>query len=378
MTDPRLKRTGANFSAGPSQLPREILIKAQDEMLNWKNTGSSVMEVSHRSAEFEATMKKLEEDFRKLLNIPKNYKVMFMQGGATLQFAAIPMNMLKGKKTANYLVTGAWSEKAAEEAKKYCNVNLVTPIPKPKKYQSIPSQDTWKVDQEGAYFYYCDNETIDGVEFDFVPNVPGQTLICDMSSNFGTKPIDFTKFGVVYGGAQKNLGPAGIAIVIVREDLIDKNVMPITPIMCNWKVALDNGSMYNTPPTFVLYMIDLNIQYMLSKGGMDYYTKFTADKAKLIYDAIDGSKGFYINPVAKNARSKINLVFRIRNDEKLENEFAAEAKKLGMIELKGHRSVGGMRASLYNGMPLESVVKLRDLMIAFQKKKESQPPAAKL
>jgi phosphoserine aminotransferase len=370
------KRSIWNFSAGPSQMPREILLKARSELINWKNTQSSVLEVSHRSKEYDQCIKACESNLRKMMNIPKNYKVIFMQGGATLQFACIPFNILKGKKKANYLVTGQWSTKAYEEAQKYCEVVPVIPVQK--KTTTVPDPSNWKVDPDAAYFYYCENETVDGVEFHSIPELKNQLLVCDMSSNICSRPVDVSKFGVIYAGAQKNLGPAGVTIVIVREDLLDKNVHPLCPIMCNWKVQADNDSLYNTPPTFAIYMVNLYLEHMLALGGAEHYGKLNAQKAKLLYDAIDGSGGFYNNKVDKRFRSRMNVVFTIKDDEKIATEFVNEAKKIGLVELKGHRIVGGIRASIYNGMPLEAVEKLVNFMKEFKKKKESEAPKAKL
>eukprot|EP01017_Pseudomicrothorax_dubius_P045115 TRINITY_DN7748_c0_g1_i1.p1 TRINITY_DN7748_c0_g1~~TRINITY_DN7748_c0_g1_i1.p1 ORF type:complete len:383 (-),score=112.95 TRINITY_DN7748_c0_g1_i1:87-1235(-) len=357
-----------SFSAGPSIMPREVLRKAQAEFLDWHGTGVSVLEMSHRSKEWDSIQAKAEEDLRKLLNIPKNYKVLFLQGGATLQFACIPLNLLHGKKTANYLVSGSWSVKAREEAQKYCTPNDVIPVVKGKKFLGVPDQSTWNLAPESAYFYYCDNETVDGVEFQYVPEVKDQILVCDMSSNFCSRPVDVTKYGLIYAGAQKNIGPAGVTVVIVREDLLVGEVPPFTPTMCNLKVQADNNSLYNTGPTYGIYLCGLYFEYLLEKGGLEFWAKQSEEKSKLLYDVIDGSNGFYSNNIDKAFRSRMNVVFRIKDNEDLENQFVAEAKKIGLVELKGHRMVGGCRASIYNGMPMEGVIKLRDFMLAFQQK----------
>lgn len=357
-----------NFSAGPSIIPREVLKIAQKEFLNYRGTDSNILEISHRSKEYEEINNNAEKNLRKILNIPKNYKVLLMQGGATFQFSAIPMNLLKGKKTANYLVTGNWSQKSYEEARKYCKPHLVVPFNKKTKFVTIPNQEKWNVDKEGAYFYYCANETIHGVEFHYVPDVSehNQILVCDSSSNFCSKPIDVSKFGLIYAGAQKNIGPSGITVVIVREDLIGK-IWEKAPIMSDYKIFAENKSLYNTPPSFSVYIMNLYFEYLLKKGGVEYFEELNIKKSSLIYDLIDASD-FYVNPVEKEFRSRMNIPFIIPKDKKLENKFIDEAKKAGLLELKGHKSVGGCRASIYNGMPLKGVEKLASFMEQFQNK----------
>lgn len=356
-----------NFSAGPSILPQEILLKAQSELLSWQGCGVSVLEMSHRSKEFESIRKKAEQDLRDLLSIPQNYKVLFLQGGATLEFASIPMNLLRGKKTANYLVSGHWSQKAVEEARKYCEAVEVVKTTKDQKFVSIPAREEWKFDEEGAYFWFCDNETIAGVEFPTLPEVPGQILVGDLSSNFCSRPVDISKYGAIVAGAQKNVGPAGVTIVIVREDLLGTK-LSITPTMCDLKLMADNDSLYNTGPTFSIYVCGLYFDYLKRTGGLQAWDELSKKKSGLLYDFIDNSDGFYIAPVQKEYRSRMNIPFRIKNDAALEDKFVKEAQAEGLIELKGHRSVGGCRASFYNGMPIEGVQALVDFMKAFMEK----------
>eukprot|EP01016_Furgasonia_blochmanni_P012159 TRINITY_DN1579_c0_g1_i3.p1 TRINITY_DN1579_c0_g1~~TRINITY_DN1579_c0_g1_i3.p1 ORF type:complete len:355 (-),score=121.25 TRINITY_DN1579_c0_g1_i3:381-1445(-) len=300
------------FSAGPSILPLPVLKKAQEEFLSYNKIGVSLLEMSHRSKEFETLIKKAETDLREILNVPANYKVLFLQGGASTQFACIPLNLLRGKQTANYLVTGQWGIKAVEEARKYCKVNLVTDLQKGQKFVSVPDPSTWKIDENGAYFHYTDNETIDGVEFADIPQLKNQILVCDMSSNFLSRPVDVSKFGMIYAGAQKNFGPAGMTLVIIREDLLG-GAIPSTPTMLNLKIHADNASLYNTAPTFSIYIAGLYFDYIKKTGGLGFWRDHNTKKAQLIYDVVDASNGFYLNNIDKRYRSKMNIVFRIRN-----------------------------------------------------------------
>lgn len=353
------------FAPGPPMLPKEILVHAQKELLDYKGTGISLLETSHRSKEFDEIMATSKANLRKLLNIPANFQVFYLQGGATLGMAAVPMNLLKGKTKANYIATGHWSRQAVVEAARYCTVveSCVG------DGTTIPDESTWKIDPEGAYVYYCDNETIHGVEFAKVPDSKGQVLVCDMTSNLCTRALDFTKYGVIVAGAQKNCGPAGVTIVIIREDLVNADVLKCTPVMCNFKSQIDMDSRWNTPPTFSIYLMNLYLEYLIKEGGVDHWNKLSIEKSKLLYDVIDESHGFYTGFVKdKQYRSRMNVVFRIKNDEKLEDAFVAEAKAQGLVELKGHKVTGGIRASIYNGMPKEGVAKLAALMKDFQKR----------
>lgn len=352
-----------NFSAGPAVLPVEVLEQSQADLINWKGSGMSVMEMSHRGKEFEGIIAKAEADLRALLNIPKNYKVLFVQGGASTQFAAIPLNFTQEGDVVDYVVTGAWSKKAAEEAQKYSKVNIAAKGDN----KSVPS--AYKFSPDAKYVHYCDNETIGGVEYQTPPVVGDVPLISDMSSNFISKPVDVSKYAMIYAGAQKNVGPAGVTIVIVREDLLGK-ARPATPTMLDYKIHADNDSLYNTPPCWSIYVCGLVFEHLLKLGGLEAQTKLNHAKAKLLYDAIEESNGFYKSPVEKSVRSKMNVPFTIPAGEDLEKAFIKEAEKNGMIQLKGHRSVGGMRASIYNAMPLEGVQKLASFMREFAAKNQ--------
>lgn len=354
-----------NFSAGPCCLPKEVLEKAQSELLNWHNSGVSVMEMSHRCKEFVEITETTEKDLRALLNIPDNYKVLFLQGGASAQFGAIPMNLCKDNKKTNYLVTGGWGKNAFKDAQRLTEVTEV--IPPMKEFNGCPDFSEWTVDKDARYFHFCENETVYGVEFNNFPyeELKDQLLVVDMSSNFCTRPIDFTKYGVVYAGAQKNVGPAGVTIVIVREDLLG-NVMDITPAVFDWEQHVKSaGSCFNTPCCWSIYMCGLNIKYMLDKG-LDKIEEECNAKSKLMYDAFEASDGYYTNPVDPKFRSRVNIPFRVKKDADLEKKFLAEAEAKGLVQLKGHRSVGGCRASIYNAMPIEGVQALVDFMKEFQ------------
>jgi len=350
-----------NFSAGPAMLPAEVLSRAGDEILDWHGSGMSVMEMSHRGKEFMGIAAEAEKDLRELLAIPANYKVLFLQGGATLQFAQIPMNLLRGKGRADYVSTGEWSKKAIKEAKALCDVHVAASS-EDKNFTYAPKN--WNVRKDAAYVHYCSNETIGGVEFHQVPNaeIP---LVADASSHFLSRPIDVSKFGLVYAGAQKNVGPAGLTIVIVRDDLIG-NVMKGTPSVMDYKLQAEADSMLNTPPTYSMYIAGLVFKWLKALGGVPEIERRNVAKAKLLYDFLDTTK-FYGNPVAKEDRSRMNVPFTLR-DAKLDEEFLKGAARQGMVQLKGHRSVGGMRASIYNAMPIEGVQRLVEYMRDFEKK----------
>jgi phosphoserine aminotransferase len=352
-----------NFSAGPAVLPAPVLAQARDEMLDWHGSGMSVMEMSHRGKEFMSIAADAERDLRDLLAIPANYKVLFLQGGATAQFAMIPMNLLRGKTGADYVHTGEWAKKAISEAKKFCKVNLVASS-EDKSFTYAPPQSAWKLDPNAAYVHYTGNETIGGVEFHWTPQTGDVPLVCDLSSSLLSRPLDVSRFGLIYAGAQKNIGPAGLTIVIVREDLIGQ-AAPATPSVFDYKIEADNESMYNTPPTYAIYIAGLVFKWLKAQGGLAGMEKINIAKAKLIYDLLDASS-FYSSPVAPGDRSRMNVPFRLR-DAALDDEFLKQAKQRGLLQLKGHRSVGGMRASIYNAMPLAGVQTLVDFMREFEK-----------
>jgi phosphoserine aminotransferase len=351
-----------NFSAGPAVLPKEVLKQAGEEMLDWHGSGMSVMEMSHRGKEYMSIQAEAEADLRELLGIPANYKVLFLQGGASSQFSAIPMNLLRGKKKADYLNTGEWSKKAISEAKKYCEVNVVA-TSADKNFSYAPTQDQWKLDPEAAYVHYTSNETIGGVEIFWTPETGNVPLVADMSSHILSRPVDVSKFGLIYAGAQKNIGPAGLTIIIVREDLLGE-VLPGTPAMFDYKTQADNDSMYNTPPTYAVYVAGLVFKLLKARGGLAEMEKVNLRKANLLYDYLD-STDFYRCPTAKENRSRMNIPFTLAN-EALDDEFLKQAQKRGLLQLKGHRSVGGMRASIYNAMPEEGVKTLVAFMKEFE------------
>jgi phosphoserine aminotransferase len=353
-----------NFSAGPAVLPAEVLKQAQEEMLDWQGSGMSVMEMSHRGSEYMSIHAQAEKDLRELLVIPANYKVLFLQGGATMQFAAIPMNLLRGKTSADYLNTGEWAKKAIKEAKLYCKVNIAASS-EDKNFSYVPAQANWQLSKDAAYVHVCTNETIGGVEFHWVPETGDVPLVADMSSHILSRPIDVSRYGMIYAGAQKNIGPAGLAIVIIRDDLLGQT-LPGTPMMLDYKVQAENDSMLNTPPTYGVYIAGLTFQWLKRGGGLSAMEKQNIAKAKLIYDLIDNG-GFYRSPVAINDRSRMNIPFTLP-DEKLDDAYLKGAKQNGLIQLKGHRSVGGMRASIYNAMPLAGVTTLVNYMQDFAAK----------
>ena len=353
-----------NFSAGPAALPEAVLAQAAAEMLEYGSTGQSVMEMSHRSKAFIDIHARAEADLRELLAIPKNYKVLFLQGGAAAQFALIPMNILGGKTSADYIYTGQWSKKAISEAKKFCKVNVAASS-EDQNFSYAPKQAVWKLDPNAAYVHYTSNETIGGVEFNWVPQTGSVPLVADASSHILSRPMDVAKYGLIYAGAQKNIGPAGLTIVIVRDDLLG-HAMPSTPEVFNYKVQAEADSMINTPPTYAVYIAGLVFAWLKKQGGVAAMEKLNIAKATMIYDYLDQSE-FYHSPVMKDDRSRMNVPFRLKN-EALDDGFLKEAKAAGMVELKGHRSVGGMRASIYNAMPLAGVEALVQFMRDFEKK----------
>jgi len=348
-----------NFSAGPAVLPREVLEQARTELNDWHGCGMSVMEMSHRGKEFIAIAEKAEADLRELLAIPANYKVLFLQGGATAQFAAVPMNLLRAKTKADYIHTGEWSKKAIGEAKKFCQVNIAANAEK-LKFAGIPARAEWRLDADAAYVHYTPNETIGGVEFHAPPETGGVPLVADMSSTLLSRPVDVSRFGVIYAGAQKNIGPAGLTIVIVRDDLLGQ-ALPGTPAVLDYKIAVDNGSMYNTPPTYAWYVSGLVFAWLKKLGGLSTMAEINRRKAERLYQYIDAS-GFYRNPVARDCRSWMNIPFTLP-DAAQDEPFLKGAKAAGLLQLKGHRSVGGMRASIYNAMPEAGV----EALIAYMK-----------
>ena len=351
-----------NFSAGPAALPEDVLKQAQDEMLDWNGSGMSVMEMSHRGKEYMSIAAKAEADLRSLMDIPDNYKVLFLQGGASMQFAMVPINLLGDKKTADYLLTGQWSKKAVAEAKRYCDVNLVADT-SDSQFTTVPDEASLNFNPDAAYVHYTPNETIVGVEFPYIPDTGDVPLVADMSSTILSRKIDVTKFGVIYAGSQKNIGPAGLTIVIIREDLIGK-ANPAMPAMLDYKIHADNDSMYNTPPTYSWYFAGLVFAKNLEIGGLAEIEKVNQRKAAKLYQAIDDSK-FYSNPVDVDCRSWMNVPFILADSEK-DAAFIEQAAAKGLTTLKGHRSVGGMRASIYNAMPEEGI----DALIAFMKEFE--------
>ncbi len=354
-----------NFSAGPAVLPEAVLQQARDELLDWHGSGCSVMEMSHRGKEFMAIAEKAETDLRELMGIPANYKVLFLQGGASAQFSMVPMNLLRGKKGADYINTGEWSKKAIGEAKKFGAVNVAATA-EAAKFTTAPAQAELKLDPNAAYVHYTPNETIGGVEFSYIPQTGAVPLVADMSSTILSRPIDVTKYGLIYAGAQKNIGPAGLTIVIVREDLIGQTVAG-TPAMLDYKIHADNASMYNTPPTYSWYIAGLVFEWLKKNGGLKAMAQVNERKARKLYDYIDSTGGFYKNPVEKHSRSWMNVPFTLKS-EALDEPFLKGAKAAGLVQLKGHRSVGGMRASIYNAMPEAGIDALVGYMQDFMKK----------
>lgn len=346
-----------NFSAGPAAFPESVIERAREEMLDWHGCGMSVMEMSHRGKEFMSIAEQAEHDLRALMAIPDNYKVLFLQGGASSQFAMAPINLLRGKQRADYINTGSWSKKAIAQARRFCEVNLVAST-ESEGFSRAPAQDELQLDPAAAYVHYTPNETIGGVEFAYIPDTGEVPLVADLSSTILSRPIDVRRFGLIYAGAQKNIGPAGLTVVIVREDLIGQP-LPGMPSMFDYQIHADSGSMYNTPPTYAWYMAGLVLDWLKRQGGLAGIGAINQRKAEKLYGAIDAS-AFYRNPVEPASRSWMNVPF-ILNDANLDGEFLAGAKQAGLLTLKGHRSVGGMRASIYNAMPESGV----DVLIAF-------------
>jgi phosphoserine aminotransferase len=344
-------------------LPQEVLQQAQDEILDWRGTGMSVMEMSHRGKEFMSIAQQAESDLRELLQIPDNYKVMFLQGGASSQFAMVPMNLTRDNARVDYINTGSWSKKAIAEAKRFATVNLAASTEET-KFTTTPGQSELNLDPDAAYVHYTPNETIQGVEFPYVPETAGVPLVADFSSTILSRPMDVAKYGIIYAGAQKNIGPAGLTIAIVREDLIG-NAIDNTPAMFQYATHGDNGSMYNTPPTYAWYLAGLVFKWLKDKGGLSGMAAINQRKAQALYGAIDNS-AFYANPVSRDSRSWMNVPFTLA-DAELDGKFIEEAGAAGLKTLKGHRSVGGMRASIYNAMPEEGVQALIDFMAEFER-----------
>ncbi len=353
-----------NFSAGPAVMPEEVLRKAAAEMLDWHGSGMSVMEMSHRGKEFISIADQAEADLRGLLAIPDSYKVLFLQGGAIAENAIVPMNLLGNKTVADYVNTGEWSKKSIKEAKKYCTVNIAASA-EDQQFTYVPAQDTWRLSRDAAYVHVCTNETIGGVEYQWAPETGKVPVVADMSSHILSRVIDVSKYGVIYGGAQKNMGPAGLTLVIVRDDLLDR-AMALTPSAFNWKEQAEADSMLNTPPTYAIYVAGLVFEWLHAQGGLAAVEKKNVAKAALVYDYLDASR-FYSNPVRKDDRSRMNIPFRLK-DESLDEAFLVGAKENGMVQLKGHRAVGGMRASIYNAMPIEGVQTLVTYMEDFERR----------
>jgi len=352
-----------NFSAGPAMLPEDVLRQARDEMLDWHGSGMCVAEMSHRGKEFVSIAEQAEADLRELLAVPDGYKVLFLQGGASSQFAMVPMNLLRGGDKADYLNTGSWSKKAIAEAKRFCKVNVAAST-ESTKFTTAPAQSDLSLSEDSAYVHFTPNETIHGVEFPYLPETGDKPLAADMSSTILSRPIDVSRYGVIYAGAQKNLGPAGLTVVILREDLVGQPIAG-TPAMLDYKTHVDADSMYNTPPTYAWYLAGLVFQWIKRLGGLESMAAINERKAKALYAAIDAS-GLYSNPVQPACRSWMNVPF-ILADPDLDGSFLAAAKEAGLVTLKGHRSVGGMRASIYNAMPEEGVQALISFMQEFER-----------
>lgn len=352
-----------NFSAGPAVLPKPVLQRAQAEMLDWHGSGMSVMEMSHRGKEFTSILEKTEADLRTLMAIPSNYKVLFLQGGAIAENAMIPLNLLNGGE-ADYVVTGSWSKRSVEDASAYGKINVVASS-EADKFTYVPPYSSWRLNKDAAYLHICTNETINGVEFDGLPDAGNVPIVADMSSHILSRPVDVSQYGVIYGGAQKNIGPAGLCIVIVREDLLDR-ASKLTPAVFNWKTQAENQSMINTPPTYSIYIAGLVFEWLLEQGGVAAIEQKNIAKAKLLYDYIDGTD-FYSNNIAIANRSRMNIPFRLK-DESLNDAFLKGAAEHGLLQLKGHRIVGGMRASIYNAMAIDGVQALVSYMKDFESK----------
>ncbi len=351
-----------NFSAGPAVLPEAVLQQAKDELLDWHGSGCSVMEMSHRGKEFMAIAEKAETDLRELMGIPANYKVLFMQGGAIGENAIVPMNLIGKTGKADYVNTGAWSKKSLKEAGSYGKVNVAA-SGEAGNFTAIPQRSEWKLDPQASYVHICSNETIGGVQYHWTPDTGKVPLVADMSSDILSRPIDVGSYGLIYAGAQKNMGPSGLTVVIVRDDLIG-HALPITPSAFNYQLQAENDSMYNTPPTYAIYIAGLVFKHVKQQGGLDAMEAHNKAKAAILYEYLDNSK-FYRNPVARQDRSLMNVPFKLKDDS-LDADFLKGAQARGMIQLKGHRSVGGMRASIYNAMPIEGVKALVAYMKEFE------------
>lgn len=354
-----------NFSAGPAMLPEEVMKQAQNEFLNWQQQGCSVMEMSHRSKQFIDLAEQAEADLRELLNIPLNYKVLFSHGGGRGQFSAVPLNLSKVSDQADYLDSGAWSKGAIQEARRYLGVNVLAGTALIDGQVSMSESSQWQLNPKAAYFHYCTNETVDGVEIDWIPDTGEVPLVADMSSNILSKPMDISRFGVIYAGAQKNIGPAGLSIVIVRDDLLEQARIE-TPSILHYDTLAKSGSMYNTPPTYAWYLAGLVFSWLKRQGGLEQMAQLNQAKSVHLYSCIDGS-GFYTNNVQTEYRSKMNVPFQLA-DPALDAKFLSEAEKYGLKALKGHRLVGGMRASLYNAMPIAGVYALTEFMQDFERR----------
>jgi len=353
-----------NFCAGPATMPLAVLERAKRELVNWHDAGLSVMEMSHRGKEFVAIAAQAEAHLRQLLAVPASHKVLFLQGGASMQFAGVPMNLLRGRTKVDYVDTGIWSGKAIAEARKFAEVNVAASS-EDRRYTYAPKQSAWKLSKDAAYVHYCSNETIGGVEFHWTPDVGDVPLVADMSSHILSRPVDIAKFGLIYAGAQKNIGPSGLVVVIVREDLLG-HAIPTTPDVLNYGLQSKADSMLNTPPTFSVYLAGLTFEWLIAQGGLEAMEATNLRKSQALYGYLD-SQDFYANPIAKEDRSRMNVPFRLA-DESLDAKFLEEAEARGLSQLKGHRSVGGMRASIYNAMPEEGVRELVGFMQEFARR----------
>ena len=353
-----------NFSAGPSMLPLSALERAGSEITNYQGTGISVMEMSHRSKMFLKIHEETQNKFRRIMGVPEGYKILFLQTGATGQFSMIPLNLMNKTGKADYAITGNFSNLAAKEARKYGQVNVVAST-EDRKHTYIPTQDQLKLDPEASYFYYCANNTIYGTEWQYIPETGDVPLVCDMSSNILSRPVDVSKYGIIYGGAQKNMAPAGLTVVIVKEDLVGKYLHPLAPVMMDYQLMIDKDSMYNTPPCWAIYMLGLNLDWVEEQGGVTGMEKLRTLRSGMLYDTLDNSKLFTCC-TEKGSRSGMNVTFRTGNEE-LDAKFVAEATEAGFVNLKGHKVAGGMRASIYNAMPVEGVEKLCDFIKKFDK-----------
>ena len=352
-----------NFSAGPAALPEPVLRRAAEEMLDWHGSGMSVMEMSHRGKEFIGIARKAQDDLRTLLGVPSGYRILFMQGGALGENAIVPMNLLRGRRSIDFVDTGEWSKKSIQEAKRYANVNVAASSADT-GYDRVPPRESWRLDPQAAYVHICANETIGGVEYHFTPDVGDVPLVADMSSNLLSRPLDVSRYGLIFAGAQKNIGPAGLTIVIVREDLMGQ-ALPVTPSAFDYKTVADNDSMYNTPPTYAIYIAGLVFEWILARGGLSAMQAYNERKAAVLYDYLDRT-AFYRSPVQRANRSLMNVPFKL-HDDALDAAFLQGAEARGLMQLKGHRTVGGMRASIYNAMPLEGVQALVGYMQEFER-----------